>query len=164
LKETNAVTIAAAPMEHRGLIKQALTQVRLQKDLRYLGVAAICAVVSNILLISIVNAGLGYLSATALTLFPMFFIGYGLHAGVTFKTKPSFIAFLRYCFTMLAAVPLWVAIIFVLYDVIKLPIVIASPVGTVIVFLWNYVSTHWALLQSVRGATHQENSGKSEIL
>lgn len=122
------------------------------KELRYLAVGVTCAVISNILLIGIVSLGIGYVWGSLIILAPVILLGYALHAAVTFGTRFSAAALLRFAATIVAGQPVWIAILFVLCDVLRLPIVVASPLGTVIMFLLNYVATHWAILRSVRAA------------
>jgi putative flippase GtrA len=117
---------------------------------RYAGVGAICAVVNNIFLIAIVSTGIGYLPGLMIVCLPMLVIGFALHTIFTFEVKPTAWAFARYSLAMLANYPMWIASLFVLCDVMKLPILIASPVGTVFLFFWNYVPTHWAIARSTR--------------
>jgi putative flippase GtrA len=124
----------------------------LSTSIRYVGVGALCAILNNILLISIVKSGFDFFAGIWIAYLPMIFVGYGLHASITFEAKPSFAAFLRYGLAMLANYPLWIASLFVLCDIMKLPIIIAGPIGTVVTFSWNYLSTHWAILRSVRAA------------
>jgi putative flippase GtrA len=115
---------------------------------RYVGVGAICAVLNNIVLIAIVGTGFGYLPGLMIICLPMLVIGFALHTILTFEVKPTASAFLRYSLAMLANYPMWIAGLFMLCDVMKLPILIASPVGTLFLFFWNYVSTHWAIARS----------------
>lgn len=112
---------------------------------RYSGVGAICAVLNNIFLIAIVGMGFGYLPGLMIVCLPMLVIGFSLHTILTFEVKPTARAFVRYSLAMLANYPIWIAGLFMLCDVMKLPIFIASPLGTLFLFFWNYVSTHWAI-------------------
>jgi putative flippase GtrA len=115
---------------------------------RYSGVGAICAVLNNVFLIVIVGMGFGYLPGLMILCLPMLIIGFALHTILTFEVKPTAWAFLRYSLAMLANYPMWIASLFMLCDVLKVPIFIASPAGTLFVFFWNYLSTHWAIARS----------------
>jgi putative flippase GtrA len=117
---------------------------------RYVAVGATCAILNNILLIAAVAAGLGYLSGIFIICLPMLIIGFALHTSVTFETPPTIKAFLRYSTAILASYPIWITSLFLLCDIAHLPIVFAGPIATVILFAWNYVSTHWAILRSAR--------------
>jgi len=117
----------------------------LPKNLRYVAVGVLCAALNNLALIVATAAGLNYLSAVFITCPPLLAIGYLIHARITFRIAPSFRAFLRYCAAMLANYPLWIGLMFLLCDVMRLPIVIAGPSGTALMFFWNFLSTHWAI-------------------
>ena len=121
---------------------------RLPKDIRYLGVGLACAVVNNVLLISLSAAGVGVMAASLLALGPTLLIGYGLHVAVTFEAKSSSAAFLRYSAGIIAGYPVWLGTLFLLCDMLKLSVVVAGPLGTLLMFLWNYALTHWAFLGS----------------
>jgi putative flippase GtrA len=123
---------------------------RLPPGLRYLGVGIFCAGFYNVLLISIVLTGIGYVNATMIAFFPMCLVGYGMHVGFTFEKAASLRDFLRYCLGALIAYPIWLTLLFFLFDIFKLPIYLATPIGTLILFFWNFVATHWAFARSVR--------------
>jgi SAM-dependent methyltransferase len=120
------------------------------RNFRYLAVAAICAVVNNLLLIGLVKAGVNYFLGIWIAYVPMVLFGYAMHAGITFRTDTCSRTLLRYALAMLANYPLWIASLFVLYDTLKLPIAFAAPTGTIIAFVGNYLATHWAIMNSVR--------------
>lgn len=122
---------------------------RLRKEIRYLIVVTICALVNNVLLIALVKLGFHYFTSIWLAYIPMVLFGYCLHVSVTFETRPTLAALARYGLAMLANYPLWIGSLFVLCDLLKMPILIAAPIGTVITFFGNYVATHWAILRSV---------------
>jgi SAM-dependent methyltransferase/putative flippase GtrA len=121
-------------------------------QIRYLAVAAICAIINNVALVALVKSGIHYFVAIWLAYIPMVVLGYGLHVGITFRTRATLAAFGRYNVAMLANYPLWIVSLFVLIDVLQMPIAIAAFVGTAITFVGNYLATHWAILRSVRTA------------
>lgn len=122
-----------------------------RRNLRYIAVAATCAVVNNIILIALVKGGINYFVGVWLAFVPMLFLAFALHARVTFQVDASRRSLLRYALATLANYPLWIASLFVLDTGLKLPITIAAPVGTVIAFVGNYVAAHWAILYRRRG-------------
>jgi putative flippase GtrA len=147
---------AAAPVAPRktsSVVRDTLAKLtRMPKEVRYVAVGATCAILYNIMLIGTVALGVGHLWATVVVLPPIIIVGYSLHAAVTFETRFSAAAFLRYSLTILAGYPVWVVVLVLLADVAKLPIVIAAPLGTALMFGLNYVTVHWAILRSVRTA------------
>jgi len=122
------------------------------KEVRYLVVVTICAIVNNVLLIALVKAGFHYFVGIWLAYVPMVVFGYWLHVSVTFRTQATLAGFVRYGLAMLANYPLWIASLFVLTDLLRMPIAMAAPIGTVITFFGNYVATHWAILRSLKTA------------
>jgi SAM-dependent methyltransferase len=122
------------------------------KEIRYLAVVTICAIVNNVLLIALVKAGFHYFVGIWLAYVPMIVFGYCLHVNVTFRIRPTLGGFVRYGLAMLASYPLWVASLFVLSGLLRMPIAVAAPIGTVITFFGNYVATHWAILRSLQTA------------
>jgi putative flippase GtrA len=132
---------------------------------RYIGVGATCAVLNNVFLIALVATGFDYLSASLVVFLPMVVIGFALHTSITFETPPTITAFLRYSGAMLVNYPIWIASLFLLCDVMRLPIVAASLIATVLVFFWNYTSTHWAILRSLRTAWmwHRRPDGTNSL-
>jgi hypothetical protein len=120
---------------------------------RYIVVGATCAVLNNVFLIAaVVLAGFHYLSGLVVICLPMLLIGFALHAALTFETPVTFSGFLRYSAAILANYPIWFVSLFLQCDIARLPIVVASPIATVFLFFWNYFSTHWAIMRSVRTA------------
>ncbi len=111
---------------------------------RYTLVGGFCAVLNNLLLIGTVQAGIGYMTAVWVICAPMLVIGYLLHVVATFEAKPALVPFLRYSAGILASYPVWIGSLFVLCDLLTLPIAAASIIATGIVFAWNYVATHLA--------------------
>ena len=149
------LSVRSAPAEFAAAAQPALTEqmyVRLPRGWRYLAVAAVCAVVTNILLITLVNLGINYLVALWIGYVPVLLLAYALHASITFQIDKSFRAFLRYALATLANYPLWIGSLFLLRSGLKLPIEVAAPVGTIIAFVGNYLAAHWAILRSVRAA------------
>jgi putative flippase GtrA len=122
------------------------------RALRYLAVGATCALLYNVLMISLVSLGVGVLWATVIVVPPLLLTGYVLHAVVTFETRFSRVDFLRYSLTILAAWPASAAIVYGLADLAGLPIVLAAPLTTAIMLVLNWITAHWAIAHSLRAA------------
>jgi putative flippase GtrA len=129
---------------------QACTQ--LPRGWRYLAIAAICAIVTNVFLITLVRLGINYLVALWIGYVPVLLLAYGLHTSITFQVDRTLPAFLRYALVTLANYPLWIGSLFFLRGILKLPIEYAAPIGTIVAFIGNYLAAHWAILRSVRAA------------
>jgi len=111
---------------------------------RYLVVGAVCALLTNVGVVELVNRGSGITGASLLMFVPVLLVGYGLHAWFTFRTQTSRPKFARYTLATAANVPLWIAGLWLLYKSLNMPIAIAAPVTTVLVFLLNYLLISWA--------------------
>jgi putative flippase GtrA len=73
-------------------------------------------------------------------------LGYWAHSKWTFKgAERSGAAFGRYVLVALANLPLSLAGLFVFVDLIGLPVPIASPIVTVLMFVANLLGNRWAL-------------------
>ncbi|MGA8616149.1 MAG: GtrA family protein [Xanthobacteraceae bacterium] len=109
-----------------------------------------CAVLNNLLVIDFAHAGAGYLTATALAFGPVLAVGYTLHSLFTFGASVSLLSFGRYTLALLTNYPLWIASLFVLCDLCRLPVALAVPLATVILFVFNYILIKWALRNAAR--------------
>ncbi len=121
-------------------------------SLRYLFVGAFCALLNNLLLIAVVMLGLNYLTGVVAVCGPMLLVGYALHAAITFERPVRLADFIRYSLGILAGYPLWIAALFLFCDRLGMPIYLGAPASALLLFIANYLSTHWAIARSVRGA------------
>jgi putative flippase GtrA len=117
---------------------------------RFASVGALCALLSNILVIALGHYGCGYVAASLLAFGPVLLVGYVLHTTLTFKTRASYHSFFKYALAMALNFPLWIAGLFVFCDILKVPVAIAAPTTTGFIFLFNYLSARWALVLPVR--------------
>ncbi|PWB92644.1 hypothetical protein C5689_17135 [Methylosinus sporium] len=112
---------------------------------RFILVGGLCALLNNVSVIGFGFVGVHYISATLLAFGPILVIGYVLHSSITFDAAASWPSFARYALTMLANCPLWFASLYILGDLADLPMAIAAPLATILITLWNYNCTRWAL-------------------
>ncbi len=127
----------------RGLIgRRHLTGMR--RLVRFTLVGALCAALSNVLVIVLVGRGFGVLAASALAFLPVLVCGFALHSCFTFDAPPTRGAFVRYTLAMAANFPLWSAGLVFFCDLLRVPIALAAPATTVLVFAWNYGTARWA--------------------
>ena len=116
------------------------------EPLRYLGVAAFCAALNNLVLIGGAALGLHYAVGLALSFVVVVAAGYLAHTAFTFRRPATLSAFGRYAGAMLAALPLSFVCLFVFCDLAKLPMWIAAPATTVVTVIANYALSRWAVL------------------
>lgn len=111
---------------------------------RFAMVGALCALLTNAAVIVLARAGLGTLAASVLAFVPVLLVGYALHAAFTFRSQPSRVSFARYTLAVAANFPIWIGALYVLCDLLKIPVTIAAPAATLLIFLWSYLSGGWA--------------------
>lgn len=113
---------------------------------RYVVVGAVCATVHNLIMILGDMAGLHYLPMNFVSFATVTPLGYWLHSDFTFAEKLSLRAFLRFATGVAAGFPISLLTMAVLCTGFGVPVIIAAPVATIVLFVWNYASAHWAIL------------------
>lgn len=116
------------------------------QGLRYIAVGATCALAHNAVMIAGDLIGWHYALSATVSYVLVVLLGYLLHTRFTFKARPSPLGFLRYAAPMAGNYPASIAVLFVLCDLIGLPVPIAAPLGTVLLFAVNYAVVRWAIL------------------
>jgi putative flippase GtrA len=117
---------------------------------RYLTVGALCAVIHNVIMIGGAYAGLHYLLATLISFAVVTPLGYFLHCRFTFRKAQSLGGFARFMSGIAVGYPLSLALMILFCSGMALPVVIAAPLATAILFAFNYVSAHWAIARRLR--------------
>ena len=113
---------------------------------RFLGVGLACAILHNVVMIGGDLAGWHYVASSFVSLAVVTVFGYVLHSRWTFPgAERSRTSFVRYAVTVSANLPLSLAGLYVLVDVLGLPVAIAAPVVTVVLFAFNFTANRWAL-------------------
>jgi putative flippase GtrA len=106
-----------------------------------------CAGLHNAVMIGGDLAGLHYAVSSVLSYLIVVVVGFALHVRYTFGQPARFAAFWRYAVTMAANYPATLLLLFLMCDVAGLPVVVAAPAATVVMFAWNYVASRWAILR-----------------
>ena len=126
----------------------------MRTSLRFILVGGFCAALSNVLVIVLVHVGMNIALASTIAFFPVLVIGYALHSCFTFGADSTRISFARYTLATATNFPLWLCSLYLLCSALHLPVAIAAPLTTLLLFLWSFVLIHWAfnaqLLQSFR--------------
>jgi putative flippase GtrA len=117
---------------------------------RYLTVGALCAVTHNVIMIGADFAGLHYVLATFISFVILTPMGYLLHSRFTFHTAASLAGFLRFTAGIATAYPLSLGLMVLFCSVLEWPVLVAAPLTTVLLVVYNYVSAHWAILRRWR--------------
>lgn len=120
--------------------------------IRFAIVGLACAVLHNAILIGFDRFGVSYAVASLVSFAACVAVGYALHTHYTFSVEHGLASLWRYTLAMAANLPLSVALLFLMVDVMGWPVALAAPVATVLLFTWNYIASRWALLRPVRSA------------
>jgi putative flippase GtrA len=113
---------------------------------RALVVGLACALLHNAIVILGAFAGVHYAVSLTISFAIVVIVGYWLHSGWTFRgTKRGASSFARYVFVASANYPASLAGMFVLVDLMGMPVPLASPLLTIVLFAVNFLGNRWAL-------------------
>jgi putative flippase GtrA len=113
---------------------------------RALTVGLICALLHNAIVILGNFIGVHYALSLTVSFAIVVGVGYWLHSGWTFRgSKRGRSSFARYFLVVSANYPASLAGMFLFVDVMALPVPLASPVVTVVLFAMNFLGNRWAL-------------------
>ncbi len=118
---------------------------------RFLIVGLACALLHNAILIGLDRFGVHYAASSVVSFIACVAVGYALHTRFTFSVETGLTSLRRYTIAMAANVPLSLALLFVMVDFLALPVAIAAPMTTAILFVWNYFASRWAIARPARG-------------
>ena len=113
---------------------------------RYIVVGAICALIHNVVMIVGDVLGVHYLLMSVVSFGIVTLLGYLLHSGFTFRGQLSIAAFLRFAAGLAFGFPISLLVMAILCTGLGIPVIIAAPTATIVLFVWNYASAHWAIL------------------
>ena len=117
---------------------------------RYTVVGAVCAIVHNIVMIGGDFTGLHYFPATLLSFAIVTPLGYFLHCRFTFRRQQTVDGFLRFMAGIAVGYPISLLLMVLFCSGMGLPVLIAAPLATIALFLFNYASAHWAIMRRFR--------------
>jgi putative flippase GtrA len=123
--------------------------MRLEPIPRYVLVGALCAGLYNVIMIAGDALGVHFVVSTVVAFVLNVLVGYTLHCRFTFSERMTWSGLGRYTAAMLLNLPLSLVGVWLLNGVLRLPMWLASPLVTVLLFAWNYVATHWAVVTRV---------------
>jgi putative flippase GtrA len=113
---------------------------------RFTLVAIVCALIHNLVLIGMDALGAGVLlcqTASAAILLP---VGYLLQSRFTFEVERSFGGFLRYSLALITNFPIALLVLWLTRNMAGMPMLIAAPLSSIVLFCWNYMTSSWALV------------------
>ncbi|MBX9663897.1 glycosyltransferase [Novosphingobium sp.] len=137
LSDLQAPEPAAAP----GLVKQFIRPIPV-----YSVAAVALAVLHNAIMIGLDWFGVHYVLcqlASAMVLLP---VGYlTMTSGAIFRTRRSWAAFASYSAILISNLPISLALLWLLRGEMALPMLVAAPLSSLVLYMWNYVASFFAL-------------------
>jgi|GEM_PF-25051 len=115
----------------------------------YAVVALFCAIVHNLIMISLDYEGVRFQIAQLASAAVLLPLGFWLMSRAIFNTSRSWSSFRRYSVALLSNYPLQFVFLWLFRDRLALPMAVSAPISTALLFLWNYASSHWALRHKV---------------
>lgn len=113
---------------------------------RFVAVGLACAVLHNVIMIAGDFLGLHYVLSSIVSFAVVVSAGYGLHSAWTFPgAERGRTPFARYAISMSANLPLFVAGMYAFVDLAGLAVPVAAPLVTVLLMVFNFIATRWAL-------------------
>lgn len=120
------------------------------QSVRYSLVGAVCAVASNVVIIGSNLAGINDQVTIALAVATVTPLAYILQSWITFGSPLSFQRFMRFLGGV-GVGTLWFVLLMTLFQrIMGMPVWIASPLATLLIFVWNFAASRWAILWRVR--------------
>ena len=123
----------------------ALASVARHSGARYLMGAALCALVSNAVLVAMDWLDWPLLASVLLSWLAGGLTGYAWHSQITYGEPPSLAALVRFLAGSLLGVPLAWAALFVLHDLAGWAIWLAAPATTVLLFCYHWCNARLAI-------------------
>lgn len=117
---------------------------------RYITVGVTCAITHNLIMIGSDLLGVHYLPATLISVAVVTPLGYVLHCWFTFRQARSRDGFLRFAGGIAIGYPFSLALMALFCSGFGWPVAVAAPLATIILFLFNYVWAHWAIVRNFR--------------
>lgn len=111
----------------------------------YTAVSLFCVLFNNVLLIALDAAGIHYGAAVLISAAVMIPLSYALHCTLTFAAEPGWRAFVRYFGVQIVNTPVAWLLFLLIHDWGGLAMLFAAPVVTGLLFLWNFLTSGWAI-------------------
>ena len=113
---------------------------------RYLAGGGACALLHNIIMIGTSAYGMPYPPALVLSFLLTVPIGYLIHSAYTFEKARSWQRLQRFMAGAVSGFLLSAALMVLLCSGLGMPVAIATPIVTLLLFVWNFTLARWAIL------------------
>ena len=135
------------------------TKITLPRPTRYTFVSATCAGLHNVIIFIGDKVGLHYALSTLISLGIVGLVGYLAHSRWVFPGTRGGVRSLAHYYLMASAnIPLSLAGMFMIVDVIGASVPIAALMVTMVLFAWNYLATHWIMRTRPYSLAQAENA------
>lgn len=121
---------------------------------RYTVVSIICALVHNAILIAADAAGFGIVACQAVSAAVLLPVGFCLQARFTFACERSWRGFARYSAALITNFPVALLALWLSRDLAGVPMWVAAPFSSLVLYFWNFATSTWALTPQKRVQAH----------
>lgn len=115
------------------------------RQVRFLAGSVLCTLINNLILIGGDHLGYGYISLTFAAYMCSATAGYIFHSVVTFESLMSIRGYLSFTAGIWLGLPLALLILGILTSGIALPMSVAAPAMTVLMFAYHYLIARWSI-------------------
>lgn len=129
----------------RSNVQLAAVPAWVRQTLSYGAIGAVCASISNLIVITGSLAGIDYWNAAVLAFVLVTPLGYVLQSRFTFDMELSARRFIHFAGSVAVGAVLFLALIGLFHSVFGMPVWSASPLATLLIVCWNYVASCWAI-------------------
>ena len=123
-----------------------MISARLPRSSMYVAVSAFCVLFNNVLLIWLDRVHVHYTLSVIISAAIMIPLSFFLHARFTYAVEPTAAAFWRYASVLICNTPAAWLLFLLIHNLGGVAMLYAAPIVTLILFVWNYILSGWAIL------------------
>ena len=120
----------------------------------YGAIGAVCALISNFMVIAGSLAGAEYWNTAVVAFVLVTPLGYVLQSRFTFGMELSARRFIHFAGSVAVGAALFLALIGLFHSAFGMPVWIASPLATMLIFCWNYAASYWVISFLAKESLH----------
>ncbi len=120
--------------------------ILIRQSSRYLAGGVACALLHNVIMIAASAYGVPYPLGLVLSFLVTTPIGYAIHSAYTFEAACSARRLQRFMAGAASGFAVSAALMVLFCSGLGMPVAIATPIATVLLFIWNFALARWAIL------------------